>query len=115
MIVASQLFDSNTSTLDQSLRALDAVKFFVGGTLAGFGAFVTLFLGGQGWSPEDVGFVLTIGGIAGLLAQIPGGELLHAARSKRLVLGLAILSVGFSALMIGLSPTFPVVFVALVL
>ena len=49
------------------------------------------------------------------MAQIPGGELLHAARSKRLVLGLAILSVGFSALMIGLSPTFPVVFVALVL
>jgi hypothetical protein len=78
MIVASQLFDSNTSTLDQSVRALDAVNFFVGGTLAGFGPFVALFLGGQGWSPENVGFVLTIGGIASLLAQIPGGELLDA-------------------------------------
>ena len=101
MIVASQLFDSNTSTLDQSLRALDAVNFFVGGALASFGPFVALFLGGQGWAPENVGFVLTIGSIAGLVAQIPGGELLDAAQSKRLVLGLAMLSVGFSALMIG--------------
>jgi predicted MFS family arabinose efflux permease len=115
MIVASQLFDSNSSTLDQSLRALDAVNFLVGGALAGFGPFVALFLGGQGWSPKNVGFVLSIGGIAGLLAQIPGGELLDAARSKRLVLGLAILSVGFSALMIGLSPNFPMVLVALML
>jgi len=55
MIVASQLFDSNTSTLDQSLRALDAVNFFVGGALASFGPFVALFLGGQGWAPENVG------------------------------------------------------------
>ncbi len=115
MIVASQLFDSNTSTLDQSLRALDAVNFFVGGALAGFGPFVALFLGGQGWAPENVGFVLTIGGIAGLVAQIPGGELLDAAQSKRLVLGLAMLSVGFSALMIGLSPNLPMVLVALML
>jgi hypothetical protein len=52
MIVASQLFDSNSSTLDQSLRALDAVNFLVGGALAGFGPFVALFLGSQGWSPK---------------------------------------------------------------
>jgi hypothetical protein len=40
---------------------------------------------------------------------------LTTAGVRRALLGLAILSVGFSALMIGLSPTFPVVFVALVL
>src|SRR5258705_9035156 len=101
MIVASQLFDSNTSTLDQSLRALDAVNFFVGGALASFGPFVALFLGGQGWAPENVGFVLTIGGIAGLVAQIPRGELLEAAQSKRPLVGLGILFRGVRAPLIG--------------
>jgi MFS family permease len=85
------------------------------GALAGFGPFVALFLGGQSWPPENIGFVLTLGGIAGLLAQYPGGELLDAARSKRLVLGLGLVVVGLSAVMIELWPTFAVVLVALVL
>jgi MFS family permease len=56
-----------------------------------------------------------ISGIAGLVAQYPGGELLDAVRSKRLVLGLGLIVVGLSALMIGLWPTFAVVLIALVL
>lgn len=114
MMAASQSFDLNDPTLAESLRALDAVNFFVGGVLAGFGPFVALFLGGQNWSPEDVGFVLTVGGIAGVSAQIPGGELLDAARSKRFVLGVGLTAVGLSGLMIALTPTFPIVLVALI-
>ena len=115
MTVARQPLDTGAAPSSQSLRALDAVNFFVGGTLAGFGPFVALFLGGQGWAPKDTGFVLTLGGIAGLLAQYPGGELLDAVRSKRLMLGLSLIVVGVSALMIGLWPTFDVVLLALVL
>ena len=115
MTVARHGLDAEASPSGQSLRALDAVNFFVGGALAGFGPFVALFLGGQSWPPENIGFVLTLGGIAGLLAQYPGGELLDAARSKRLVLGLGLVVVGLSAVMIGLWPTFAVVLVALVL
>ena len=107
--------DAEAAPSDQSLRALDAVNFFVGGALAGFGPFVAVFLGGQGWPPENIGFVLTLGGIAGLLAQYPGGELLDVVRSKRLVLGLGLFVVGLSALIIGLWPTFAVVLIALVL
>jgi MFS family permease len=114
MTVARQLLDTDAAPSSQSLRALDAVNFFVGSTLAGFGPFVALFLGGQGWAPEDIGLVLTLGGVAGLLAQYPGGELLDAVRSKRLVLGAGLIVVGLSALMIGLWPTFGVVVVALV-
>jgi hypothetical protein len=44
-----------------------------------------------------MGFVLTLSGIAGLLAQYRGGELLDAVRSKRLVLAWGSV-VGFSAL-----------------
>jgi MFS family permease len=114
-MIALQSFNSRSSTVAQGLRALDAVNFLVGGALAGFGPFVALFLGDQGWSPENVGVVLSIGGIAGLLAQIPGGELLDAARSKRLVLGVGLIAVGLSALLIGLLPYFPVVLVAMML
>jgi MFS family permease len=115
MTVARHALDAEATPSDQSLRALDAVNFFVGGALAGFGPFVALFLGGQGWPPDKIGFVLTLAGIAGLSAQYPGGELLDAVRSKRLVLGLGLIVVGLSALMIGLWPTFLVVLVALVL
>ena len=115
MTIAPQLLDAEAAPSDQSLRALDAVNFFVGGALAGFGPFVAVFLGDQGWHQEDIGFVLTLGGIAGLLAQYPGGELLDVVRSKRLVLGLGIIVVGLSALMMGLWPTFAVVLIALVL
>ena len=100
---------------DQSLRALDGVNFFVGAALAGFGPFVTVLLGEQGWAQDNIGFVLTLGSIAGLVAQYPSGELLDAARSKRLALGLGISIVGLSALMIGLWPTYGVVLIALVL
>src|SRR6516164_6419812 len=115
MTVARQPLDTGAAPSSQSLRALDALNFFVGGTLAGFGPFVALFLAGQGWAPKDTGFVLTLGGVAGLLAQYPGGELLDTVRSKRLVLGLGLVVVGLSALMIGVWPTFDVVVVALVL
>src|SRR3974390_1104887 len=109
MTIARQLLDADAPPSAQSLRALDAVNFFVGGALAGFGPFVALFLGGQKRPPGNIGVVLTLGGIAGLLAQHPGGELLDAARSKRLVLGLGLVVVGLSAVMIGLWPTFAVV------
>jgi MFS family permease len=115
MTVARQPLDTDAAPSGQSLRALDAVNFFVGGTLAGFGPFVALFLSGQDWAPKDIGLVLTVGGVAGLLAQYPSGELLDAVRSKRLVLGSGLIVVGLSALMIGLWPTFGVVLVALVL
>ena len=61
MTVARQPLDADAAPSSQSLRALDAVNFFVGGALAGFGPFVALFVGGQGWPPKDIGFVLTVG------------------------------------------------------
>ena len=115
MASARQPLNAEPAPSDQSLRAFDGVNFFVGGALAGFGPFVTVFLGEQDWRPEDIGFVLTVGGIAGLVAQYPSGELLDVARSKRLVLGLGISVVGLSALMMGLWPTFAVVLIALAL
>ena len=115
MTITQQLLGAEAAPSDQTLRAFDAVNFFVGGALAGFGPFVALFLGDQGWHQEDIGFVLTLGGIAGLIAQYPGGELLDVVRSKRFVLGFGLIGVGLSALTMGLWPTFAVVLAAMVL
>ena len=43
------------------------------------------YLAAQGWTAKDIGFVLSIGGIASLVSQVPGGELLDAVKAKRLL------------------------------
>src|SRR3974390_1087966 len=97
-ITTSQRFVAEPAPSAQSLRALDAVNFFVAAVLAGFGPFVAVVLGNQGWSQEEIGFVLSIGAAAGLLAQLPGGELLDVVRSKRFLVALGIVLIGLGAL-----------------
>jgi MFS family permease len=98
-----------------SLRGLDAVNLFLAGTLSGFGPYVAAFLAEQNWTQQDIGYVLTAAGFAGLLSQLPGGELLDAMRSKRLAVTLGAAMVAAGALIIALWPTFPLVLSALVL
>jgi predicted MFS family arabinose efflux permease len=56
--------------------------------------------------------VLSIGGIVGLIGQMPGGAIVDAARSERLVAGLAIATIGISALGYAAWPIVPVVMTA---
>jgi MFS family permease len=98
-----------------SLRGLDAVNLLLAGALSGFGPYVALFLAEQKWTQQNIGFVLTAAGLAGLLSQLPGGELLDAIRSKRLVVALGAITVAAGALIIALWPSFPLVLAGLVL
>jgi MFS family permease len=88
--------------------------FFVATVLTGFGPFVAVYLTSQHWTQLDIGLVLSIGGVASLLGQLPSGALVDAARSERVVAGLAIVATGASALALGLWPVSPVVQVAAV-
>ena len=63
-----------------SLRGLDGVNLFLGGVLAGFGPYVAVYLADQKWTQEKIGFVLSASALAGLLSQVPGGELLDSTR-----------------------------------
>jgi MFS family permease len=99
----------------RSLRGLDAVNLLLAGALSGFGPYVALVLAEQKWTQQNIGFVLTAGGFAGLLSQVPGGELLDAIRSKRLVVALGAIMVAAGALIIALWPSFPLVLAGLVL
>jgi MFS family permease len=63
----------------------------------------------------DIGLVLTVGSLVSLVGQMPGGALVDAARSERLVAGLAIIAIAMSALAYATSPIFAVILAAAVL
>jgi MFS family permease len=56
--------------------------------------------------------VLSIGGLVALIGQMPGGAIVDAARSERLVAGLAVATIGMCALGYAAWPIFPVVVAA---
>jgi predicted MFS family arabinose efflux permease len=68
-----------------SLSGLDGINFFLAGMQAGFGLFLAVLLADEKWTQQNIGYVLSVGGLAGLLSQLPSGELLDASRSKRLL------------------------------
>jgi MFS family permease len=98
-----------------SLGGLDGANFFIAGISAGFGPYVAAYLADQKWTQDSIGFVLTASGLAGLLSQVPGGELLDIVRSKRTLIVMGAIIVAISATVIAFEPTFPLVFTALVL
>jgi len=94
------------------LRGLDWFIFFLADVQTGFGPFVAVYLTTQKWTQVEIGSVLSIGGLISLIGQMPGGAIVDAARSERLVAGLAVATIGTSALGYALWPIFPVILTA---
>jgi MFS family permease len=107
--------DLDRTISDQSRRGLDWTNFFVADVQVSFGAFLAFYLASAGWSWVDVGIALTVGGITGVLAQLPGGALTDSLHWKRAwaVVGIAAISV--SAFILAIYPSFPMVITAEVL
>lgn len=99
----------------QSLRGLDWFIFFVADVQTGFGPFVSVYLTTQRWTQVDIGLVLSAAGFVSLVGQMPGGALVDAARSERLVAGIAVAAICASALCYAAVPVFPVVLSASIL
>ena len=89
-----------------SRRGLDWFAFFVADIQTGFGPFLSVYLTTQKWTQVDIGLVLSIGSLASLLGQVPGGWLVDQVRSKPRVAALAVIGIGVSALLIALAPVF---------
>lgn len=98
-----------------SLRALDWFAFFVADIQTSFGPFLAVYLTTQKWTLADIGLVLTIGSLVGLIGQMPGGAIVDAVRSVRSAAASAVIGIGLSALLVALWPTFIVVVAARVL
>lgn len=70
----------------KATRPLEALNFFMADVQAGIGPFLGVFLQARGWGTDLIGTVMTIGGIAGMLATSPAGALVDATRHKRAVI-----------------------------
>src|SRR5579864_1265019 len=90
-------------------RALDLLNFFIADVQTGFGPFVSVYLTTQKWTQVDIGLVLSAAGFVSLIGQMPGGALVDAARSERLVGGIAVAAICISALGYAAMPIFPLV------
>ena len=99
----------------RSQNGLDWFVFFLADVQTGFGPFIAVYLTAQKWTQVDIGFVLTVSGLVALVGQMPGGALVDAARSERLVAALAVLVISASAFAYAAWPIFPVVLTAAVL
>jgi MFS family permease len=99
----------------ESLHALDWLNFLLAALLMGFGPFVSLYLADQGWLPASIGLVLTVSGLAGLLTQMPAGELIDMVRSKRALVGAGATAISAGVLILGLRPDFTWIFAAAVM
>ncbi|WP_293236601.1 MFS transporter [Mycolicibacterium sp.] len=86
----------------RSLRALDALNFFLADVRDGLGPYLAIYLiavrgPSHGWDEATVGSVITIAGIVGLLAQTPAGSLIDRARNRRAIVIVAALAVTVSS------------------
>jgi hypothetical protein len=71
------------SPSQRTLRGLDWFNFLLADVQTGVGPFLAIYLAGYRWNEESVGLALTVGGIAGILAQTPAGGLVDCGRSER--------------------------------
>ena len=107
--VAARVAPAPAGRRSRSVRALSAVNFFLADVRDGLGPFLGIFLIGQGWSPATIGVVMTVGGIAGMLATTPLGALADASRAKRFMVGFCAALVIVASLAILFVPTVPFV------
>jgi len=83
--------------------------FFLADVQTGFGPFITVYLTAQAWTQTDIGLVLTAGSLVALFGQMPGGAIVDAARSEKLVAAISIAAIAASALLLAAAPIFPAV------
>src|ERR1700754_2709640 len=88
----------------ESLFALDWLNFFLAALLTRFGPYVALYLASRGWGSSDIGLVLTLSGLVGLLTQVPAGEVIDTAESKRAIVGVATVAITLALLIFVLRP-----------
>ncbi|WP_118181189.1 MFS transporter [Paraburkholderia phosphatilytica] len=86
--------------------ALEALNFFMADVQAGIGPFLGVYLQAQGWHPGAIGTVMTLGGVAGLLATSPAGALIDGTRHKRGVIVVAGVMTTLASLVLWVAHTY---------
>ena len=90
----------------QTLRSLDGLNFLLADVQTGLGPFLAIYLAGYKWDEQRVGLALSVGGIAGIIAQTPAGALVDFLRAKRALIAAAVIALAAGALVIARFPSF---------
>jgi MFS family permease len=91
-------------------RSLDALNFFLADVRGGLGPYLAVYLlTVRNWNEAQIGIVMSIGAIAGILTETPSGALIDAVRSKRATIVIAALVVTAGSLLLPLLSTFSAV------
>ncbi len=93
----------------RSLQALCLVNFFMADVRDGLGPFLGIFLTEHHWQADNIGWMMTAGGLAGLVATMPSGLVADATRHKRGILVACCLLITAATLLLWAFPTFFVV------
>jgi MFS family permease len=89
----------------RSLRGLDWLNFAIAHAQTGFGAFIAVYLTTEAWTQAEIGEALSLGTIAAMLSQIPGGAVVDRLRDKRVAVAVAALTLTVSAILFAATPT----------
>jgi MFS family permease len=89
---------------------LDALNFFLADVRDGLGPYLAIYLlTEQKWDEASIGTVMSVGTIAGVIAQTPAGSLIDETRAKRAVIIAAALAVTLATLALPWFRDFPAV------
>lgn len=98
-------FHDETRPSKRATRGLDALNFFLADVRDGLGPYLAIYLIAvrgptQGWNEATAGLIMTIAGIAGLIAQTPAGALIDRSHSKRAIVIAGAVAVTLSCLLL---------------
>jgi MFS family permease len=86
---------------DRYARRLDALNLFLADVRDGLGPYLAIYLLTiQKWDEASIGLVLSIGAIAGIVAQTPAGAIVDATKAKRGLIIAAAVAVTVGSLML---------------
>jgi sugar phosphate permease len=75
-------------------HSLDALNFFLADVRQGFGPYLAIYLlTERHWAQDQIGFVMTIATVCGLMVQTPAGALTDSSHAKRAIIVTAALVV----------------------
>jgi MFS family permease len=82
-------------------HSLDALNFFLADVRQGLGPYLAIYLVTERqWAEDQIGFVMTIATVCGLIVQTPAGALTDASHAKRaIIVAAAVVVTGTSILL----------------
>lgn len=88
-------------------RSLDALNFFLADVRDGLGPYLAIYLlTERKWDQASIGLVMSIAGIAGIVAQTPAGALIDRSAARRILIIAAAVIVTFACLLLPLLDRF---------